>query len=79
MITVTIDDEDLERTYYEKFAGDESAFVKYLSSQCHVNNLEYEGDLSQYEALYDEGEASGDSGLTHKELWENLFAKYEKN
>ena len=80
MITLTINDPKLEQVYYENFEGDDEKFIQYLSESCTpANNIEHEWDPELLERLYDEGEASGDSGLTHEEVWANLFAKYEKN
>jgi len=80
MITLTINNPKLEQVYYENFEGDDEKFIQYLSESCTpANNIEHEFDAELMEKLYDEGEASGDSGLTHEEVWENLFAKYEKN
>jgi len=80
MITLNINDAKLEQVYYENFEGNDENFIQYLSQSCNpANNLEHEFDVELMEKLYDEGEASGDSGLTHEEVWENLFAKYEKD
>ncbi len=77
MITLTIDDAELERTYYENFGGDDAKFVEFLSASCHANNVEYDRDLSQYEALYDEAEAEGEATLTHEEVFSELRKKYD--
>ena len=77
MITLTIDDADLERTYYENFGGDDAKFVEFLSASCHANNVEYDKNLSQYEALYDEAEAEGEATLTHEEVFSELRKKYD--
>jgi len=80
MITLKIDNPEMERVFYEDFNGDNDSFVEFLSESCHVNNVEYVGlDAKIIERLYDEGEDSADSGLTHEELWEKLFNKYDKN
>ncbi len=76
MITLTIGDPELERTYYETFGGDDAKFVEFLSASCHANNVEYERDLSQYEALYDEAEAEGEATLTHEEVFGDFRKKY---
>ena len=80
MITLNIDNPKLEQVYYENFEGDDEKFIQYLSESCTPsNNVVPQWDAELIEKLYDEGEASGDSGLTHEEVWANLFAKYEKN
>ena len=63
MITITIDNPELEKVFHE-------------------NNLDYSRkfsveEIAYYEAAYDEGVASGDSGLTHEEVFEQLFQKYD--
>ena len=78
MITLTIDDPKLEQVYYGDFEGDDEKFIQYLSESCTpANNIEHEWDPELLERLYDEGEASGDSGLTHEELFELLRKKYD--
>ena len=79
MITLTIDDAELERTYYENFGGDDAKFVEFLSASCHSNNVEYDRNLSQYEALYDEAEESGDCGQTLEEVFDELRKKHAIN
>ena len=79
MITVTIDDEHLERAYHENFGGDESAFVKYLSDQCHANNIEYDENLSYMQADIERAELSGDSGYTLDEAFDMLRKKHSEN
>jgi hypothetical protein len=76
MITLHIDNPELERVYYEEFGGDEERFVAFISQSCSANNTHFAIDAATMERLYDEGEASGDSGLTHEEVFEQLRAKY---
>ena len=82
MITITIDNPELEKVFHENFASNNDCFVNYISHNCHANNLAYSSKFSQeeiayYEAAYDEGEVSGDSGLTHEEVFEALRKKYD--
>ena len=84
MITITIDNPELEKVFHENFASDNDCFVDYISHNCHANNLAYSRkfsaeEIARYEAAYNEGKASGDSGLTHEEVWEQLFQKYDSN
>ena len=79
MITLTIDNPELERIFYEDFDGDNARFVEFLSQSCHANNVTYQLDNATIEAMIEEGEASGDSGLTHEEVWATLFKKYDNN
>ena len=79
MITLTIDNPELERIFYEDFHGDNTSFVEFLSQSCQANNIFYQLDTQAIEAMIEEGEKSGDSGLTHEEVWDRLFTKYDKN
>ena len=79
MITLTIDDENLERAYHENFGDDESAFVKYLSAQCHVNNAEYDENLSYMQIEIESAEASCDSGYRLDEAFTMLRKKHSGN
>jgi hypothetical protein len=78
MITLTINDAKLEQVYYENFEGDDEKFIQYLSESCTpANNVEHKFDAKRMEKLYDEGEASGNSGLTHDEVFDRLRKKYD--
>ncbi len=79
MITLNIDNPELERVFYEDFDGDTEKFVEFISESCHVNNAEYNLDPAMIEAAYDEGEASGDSGYTLDEAFDMLKEKYDIN
>ncbi len=78
MITVTIDDPELERVY-RSFNGDDEKFSEYLSLTTSANNLEYGLDIEMLEKAYDEADNDESNDLDHNEVWKNLFAKYEKN
>ena len=77
MITLNIDNPELERLFYEDFDGNTENFVAFISENCHANNAEYNLDPAMIEAAYDEGDASGDSGLTHDEVFTRLRKKYD--
>jgi len=77
VITLNIDNPELERIFYENCDGDTEKFVEFISESCHVNNVEYNLDPAMIEDAYDEGDASGDSGLTHDEVFEMLRKKYD--
>ncbi len=78
MITLKIDNPEMERMFHEDFNSDNDSFVEFLSINCYANNVEYANlDTKTIEKLYDEGEASGDSGLTHEEVFERLRKKYD--
>ena len=79
MITLTIDNPIVEKAFYEDFDGDKDAFVEFISHNCSANNSNYEIDPAVLERLYDEGDASGDSGKTVEEVFEELLAKYDRN
>ena len=79
MITLTINDLKLEQAYYENFGGDDAKFIEFLSANFHANNVEYNLDPAMIEEAYDEGDASGDSGLTHDEVFDKLKKKYDIN
>jgi len=76
MITVTINDPELERVYHG-FDDNDEKFVEYLSLRASANNLEYGLDASTIEAAYDEAEAEGDSGYTLDEAFDMLKEKYD--
>ena len=78
MITVTINDPELERIYHS-FNGNDEKFGEYLSFQTSANNLEYGLDAKMVEEAYDEADNNENNDLDHDEVWANLFAKYEKN
>ncbi len=77
MITVTINDPELERVYHG-FDDNDEKFVEYLSLRASANNLEYGLDASTIEAAYDEAEGNGSDDIEHEEVWSKLFAKYDK-
>jgi len=80
MITLTIDNPEIERVFYEDFNGDNDSFIEFISQNCYVNNPEYSKlDHQTLEKLYEEGIASGDSGMTHEEVFEYLRNKYDIN
>lgn len=76
MITLTIDNPEIEKVYYENFDGDNDKFIEFISQSCSANNVDYEIDAALFEKLYDEGEASGDSGYTLDEAFDMLKEKY---
>jgi len=76
MITVTINDPELEQMYH-KFNDNDVEFSKYLSLTTSANNAEYGLDAKMIETAYDE--ADGGEELSHEEVWADLFAKYDKN
>jgi len=78
MITVTINDPELERVYHS-FNGNDEKFGEYLSLQTSANNSEYGLDAKMVEKAYDEADSDENNDLNHDEVWANLFAKYEKN
>ena len=76
MITVTINDPELERVYHS-FNDNDEEFSKYLSLQTSANNLEYGLDAKMIEDAYDEAENEGDSGYTLDEAFDMLKEKYD--
>ena len=79
MITLTIDDEALERAYHENFGGNDADFVKFLSATCHANNVEYDEDLSSLTGEINNADNSGDSGYTLDEAFDMLRNKHSGN
>ena len=75
MITVTIDDPELEQMYH-KFNDNDVEFSKYLSLTASANNVEYGLDAKIIEEAFDEAEAEGCSGFTHAEVFDQLRKKY---
>jgi len=76
MITLTIDNPELERIFYEDFDGDNARFVEFLSQNCHVNNIDYIDD-AKMEELIEEGESSEDSGYSVSEAFEMLRKEFD--
>ena len=76
MITLTIDNPELERIFYEEFDGDNTRFVEFLSQSCHVNNIDYIDNVKM-EALIEEGESSGDSGYSVSEAFAMLRKEFD--
>ena len=76
MITVTINNPELERVYHS-FNDNDEEFSKYLSLQTSTNNLEYGLDAKMIETAYDEAEDEGDSGYTLDEAFDMLKEKYD--
>ena len=79
MITLMIDNPVVEKAFYEDFHGDQDNFVEFISHNCSANNSDYDIDPAVLERLYDEGDASGDSGKTVEEVFGELLAKYDRN
>ena len=77
MITLTINNPEIEKVFYEDFNGDNDSFIEFISQNVIANNIEYELDAQTIEKLYDEGIASGDSGLSHDEIFQHLRDKYD--
>jgi len=76
MITVTIDDPELERVY-KGFNGDDAKFTEYLLLHTSANNVEYGWSSEELEAAYDEAESKGDSDYTLDEAFDMLKEKYD--
>jgi len=79
MITITIDDPELEKTYYENFEGNDTEFVKFLSATCHANNVDYDENLSSLTGEINSADNSGDSGYTLDEAFDMLRNKHSGN
>ena len=78
MITVTINDPELERVYHS-FNDNDEKFAEYLSLSTSVNNFEYGLDAKKIEAAYDEADTNELDDTDHEEVWATLFAKYDKS
>lgn len=76
MITLKIENEMLEKIYYDEFGGDEKAFTDFLQEAVVANNVEYEEDLSHLQSIVDEAMKSPIVEKSHKEIWEDLTKKY---
>ena len=80
MITITIDNPELEKVFHENFAGDNDCFVEYISHNCHVNNLAYDvskEEIAYYEAALDECDESDEGDKTIEEVFSELMNKYD--
>ena len=81
MITITIDNPELEKVFHENFAGNNDCFVDYISYNCHANNLAYSAKFTQeeiayYEAAFDECDESDEGDKTIEEVFADLSKKY---
>ena len=76
MITVNINDPELERVYHG-FNDNDEKFVEYLSLRASANNVEYGLDAQMIEAAYDEAEGDGSDDIDHEEVFERLRQKYD--
>jgi len=76
MITITIDDPELERVYHG-FNGNDKKFVEFLSLSASANNLEYGLDARMIEAAFDEADGDPADDIEHKEVFDRLRKKYD--
>ena len=76
MITVTIDDPELERVYHA-FKENDVEFSKFLSLSTSANNVEYGLDAAMIETAYDEAEGDGSDDISHEEVFAKLRSKYD--
>ena len=84
MITITIDNPELEKIFHENFASNNDSFVDYISNNCHANNLAYSTKYTQEESAYlqaalDECDESDEGDKTIEEVFSELLEKYDKN
>jgi len=75
MITLKIDNPELERMFHEDFNGDNDSFVEFLSENCYANNVEYD-NFSAIKLELENKECYEDSGYTLDEAVELLEKKY---
>jgi len=78
MITVTIDDPELERVYHA-FGENDAEFSKFLSLTASANNVEYGLSAEIIEAAYDEADGNESEELEHDILFDRLRKKYDIN
>ena len=76
MITVTIDDPELERVYHT-FNDNDEEFSKYLALTTSANNVEYGWTPEELEAAYDEAGDDESDSIEHHELFAKLREKYD--
>ena len=76
---ITLENEMLEKIYYEEFKGDARAFGEYLQGLVSANNVEYEEDLSYLEEILNDPESNISSGYTLQEVFAMLEKKYYAN
>jgi len=80
MITITIDDPDLERIFYEEYNGDKEAFSAFITQSVVANNVDYHSlggyTPNEIKQFLKEADESGESEMTHKEIFEELRKKY---
>ncbi len=76
MITIIIDNPELERIYHG-FKGNDTKFSEYLSLTSSVNNLEYGLDAKMVEAAFDEADGDESEDVEHEVVFERLRKKYD--
>ena len=76
MITITLDDPEVERIFYEEYNGNKEAFAAFITQNVVVNNVEYDQDLSYLEEELQSLEANEDCGMDIDEIWKELTNKY---
>ena len=79
MITITIDNEEIERIFHEEYNGDKEAFSAFITQSVIANNVDYEQDLSYLQEELKQPEANEVCGMDIEEIWEELTQKYAKN
>ena len=75
MITLKIDNPELEKMFHEDFNSDNDSFVKFLSINCYANNVEYD-NISKIKVELENKDCYEDSGYTFDEAINLLEKKY---
>jgi hypothetical protein len=76
MITITIDNPEVERIYKEDFNSDSKKFSDFISEICIANNVEYDEDLSCMQKEIKEAINDEVLNQTHNQIWDELIKKH---
>ena len=77
MLTLKIEDRELESIFVNQFHSDMKSFVAFIKqSFSKSESIKIEDNWSYLQPLIDEAEESGISDKTHEEIWSELFKKY---
>ncbi|MDD5373847.1 MAG: hypothetical protein PHO62_10540 [Sulfurimonas sp.] len=80
MITLTIEDKQIEHIFLDEFHSNKEKFFEFIKlSFDGFQNQSVDEDLSYLEDDFDEGIASGMCEQSHDEIFDELLKKYAKN
>lgn len=82
MITLTIEDKQIEHIFLDEFHSNKEKFFEFIKLSfdgMKTKNEAYDEDWSYLEDGFDEGIASGMCEQSHDEIFDELLKKYATN